>query len=111
MHGREIQLARSPKQLAQILDRVLAGRMSELVGERAYRKRVWQIEDGAIPTDPQMVRGRPVLATYIRYRVRHVRDTLLKLAGAAVGDIGLERSLDRGKYGAMQPGGRISVGI
>ena len=104
MHGGEIELARLAQQLAQICDWILAGRVGEFVGERAHGECVRNVVDRAIPADPHMIGGRPVLATHVGDRIRHVGDALLELTGTAVGDVRLKGRLDRRKHGAVQPG-------
>ena len=100
-----------PEQLVQKLDRVFTGRVGKLVGERAYRERVRNIVDRAIPADPHVVGGRPIFATYIGDRIRHVGDALLEFAGAAVDYVRLKGRFDCRKYGAVQPGSRTPLGI
>ncbi len=97
------------KQPPQIFNWILASRMGEFVRERAHREGVGDVVDRSIPTDPDMVGGRPVLAAHVRNRVGHVGDALLELAAAAIGHVGLEGCLDRGKHRAMKPCGRPPV--
>lgn len=89
--GLQVDPARRPEQGAQIFNGIGARRDRKLVDERADRKGMRNIVDGAIPADANVIGDGAVFTADIRDGVRHIGDALLQLAWSPVGHVRLER--------------------
>src|SRR2546426_9561347 len=99
-----IDVPRRTQQLEQIVLRISAGRVGELVRERADREGVRNVEHGAKPADTDVRLRLAVLAPDVRNVIWNVEHALAQLAVARVDDIRLKRRRNGREHRAVQPG-------
>src|SRR5258708_1851365 len=107
----EIDMPRRPEQFEEIVLRITPRRMGELIGERAYREGVWDVEHGPKPADAHVRDSLTILATDVRNGIRHIDDALTELAITRVRDVRLERRWNGREYGSMKPRDCVALTI